>query len=56
MKFGKSITSSLLISVLAFVGSFAIVTPTCLGWFYEPKKPVGLMGELVLNNPHHKRH
>lgn len=43
MRLGKRITSSLLVSVLAFVGTFAIATPTCLGWFYERKKPEVLM-------------
>ncbi len=39
MKSGKSGISTLLASVLVFVGTLAITTPTCLGWFYEPKKP-----------------
>jgi len=38
MKPWKSMTS-LLASMLAFVGTLAITTPACLGWFYEPKKP-----------------
>ncbi len=42
MKPGKSIMSSLFTAVLAFIGTLAITTPTCLGWFYEPKKPEGL--------------
>lgn len=29
----------LLASLFSFVGAFALVTPTCLGWFYEPKRP-----------------
>ncbi|NMA69079.1 MAG: cyclic lactone autoinducer peptide [Desulfitobacterium sp.] len=29
----------LLISLFSFIGTFALVTPTCLGWFYEPKRP-----------------
>ncbi|MCB8817578.1 cyclic lactone autoinducer peptide [Desulfosporosinus shakirovi] len=42
MKYGKSVMPMLLASVLVFVGTLAINTPTCLGWFYEPKKPEGL--------------
>ena len=42
MKPEKRVISSLLTSVLAFVGTLAITTPTCLGWFYELKKPEGL--------------
>ncbi len=38
----KSMMPSLLASVLAFVGTLASTTPTCLGWFYEPKKPEAL--------------
>jgi len=35
----KNNFTSLFASMLAFVGTMAIVTPTCLGWFYEPEKP-----------------
>lgn len=42
MKYGKNTLSMLLASVLVFVGTLAINTPSCLGWFYEPKKPNGL--------------
>ncbi|MDI6879828.1 MAG: cyclic lactone autoinducer peptide [Desulfitobacteriaceae bacterium] len=38
----KSIASLLFVSVMAFIGTLAITTPACLGWFYEPKKPEGL--------------
>ncbi|EHL05431.1 hypothetical protein HMPREF0322_03884 [Desulfitobacterium hafniense DP7] len=38
MKSGKG----LFVSLLSFLGAFALVTPACLGWFYEPKKPEAL--------------
>ncbi|MCB8814763.1 cyclic lactone autoinducer peptide [Desulfosporosinus shakirovi] len=31
-------SKGLFISLLSFVGAFALVGPTCLGWFYEPKR------------------
>ena len=46
MKYGKSAMTMLLASVLVFVGTLAINTPTCLGWFYEPKKPKGLKRDI----------
>lgn len=39
MKHKKNPFSTMLASMLVFVCSFAVVSPNCLGWFYEPEKP-----------------
>jgi cyclic lactone autoinducer peptide len=35
----KKIRSSIILPALAFIGAIGIITPNCLGWFYEPKRP-----------------
>ncbi len=46
MKTPKEAVSSLFLSVLALIGTVGIITPNCLGCFYEPKKPE----KLIKNN------
>ncbi|NLL51729.1 MAG: cyclic lactone autoinducer peptide [Peptococcaceae bacterium] len=43
MKARKKAAPSLLLSVLGLIGTLGIITPNCLGWFYEPKKPEGII-------------
>lgn len=32
-------TSSMVLSVLGFIGTVGDTTENCLGWFYKPEKP-----------------
>lgn len=35
----KNIILTFATSVLAMIGTIAIVTPSCIGWFYQPQLP-----------------
>ncbi|WP_366922470.1 cyclic lactone autoinducer peptide [Metallumcola ferriviriculae] len=43
MEFQKAGLLTAFSGLLAFVATLSTVTPNCIGWFYEPRKPETLL-------------